>query len=181
MHGEYPNKVERMRHPACLLSGGMAQVETRYFGTMSYEEDSVFDFPSGLPAFRMERRFVPIELPEHSPLIFLQSLMQPALCFLAFPILVVDRDYRLAVTREDLVALELDPDRQPELGADVAVLALLSLRDEFSATANLMAPLVVNLKTRRALQAIRQDRVYSHQHPVNPQPANAGEAREQPC
>ncbi len=144
----------------------MAQVETEYFGTMSYREDSVFDFPAGLPAFLNEKRFVPIESPRHSPLLFLQSLARPSLCFLALPIQLVDTDYRLAVAREDLASLELVPDRQPELTKEVAVLVLLSLHDGLPATANLMAPIVVNLKTRRALQAIRQDAVYSHQHPV---------------
>src|SRR5579864_430622 len=122
----------------------MAQVETKYFGTMSYQEESVFEFPLGLPAFENENRFVPIELAQHAPLIFLQSLTQPALCFLAFPILVVDRDYRLSVAREDLEALDLATDRQPGLANEVAVLALVSLQYGFSATANLMAPIVVN-------------------------------------
>lgn len=134
---------------------------------MSYREDSVFEFPAGLPAFLNEKRFVPIESPQHSPLLFLQSMTRPSLCFLALPIQVVNRDYRLALAREDLVSLELVPDRQPQLGTEVAVLALLSLRDGVPPTANLMAPIVVNLKTRRALQAIRQDAVYSHQHPVS--------------
>jgi len=44
------------------------------------------------------------------------------------------------------------------------VLALVSLPDKLSASANLMAPVVLNLKTHRGLQAIREDRVYSHQH-----------------
>jgi flagellar assembly factor FliW len=144
----------------------MAQVETEYFGTVSYREESVFDFPTGLPAFINETHFVPIESPQHSPLLFLQSKAQPALCFLALPIQVVDPDYRLAVAREDLVSLDLAPDRQPGLESEVAVLVLLSLHDRLAATANLMAPIVVNLKTRRALQAIRQDSKYSHQHPV---------------
>jgi flagellar assembly factor FliW len=144
----------------------MAQCETEYFGTMSYREDSVFDFPAGIPAFTEEKRFVPIESQEHSPLLFLQSLGKPTLCFLALPIQVVDPDYCLAVSQDDLVTLELAPDRQPGLTSEVAVLALLSLHDGISATVNLMAPIVVNLKTRRALQAIRQDSVYSHQHPV---------------
>jgi flagellar assembly factor FliW len=144
----------------------MAQVETQYFGTVSYREESVFDFPDGLPAFINEKRFVPIESPQHSQLLFLQSMTQPALCFLALPIQVVAPDYRLAISREELISLDLSPDRQPELASEVAVLALLALHDGLSATANLMAPIVVNLKTRRALQAIRQDSVYSHQHPV---------------
>jgi flagellar assembly factor FliW len=145
----------------------MAQVETEYFGTMSYREDSVFEFPAGLPAFLAEKHFVPIESPQHAPLLFLQSITRPALCFLALPIQVVDPDYRLAVAREDLVSLALVPDRQPQLETEAAVLVLLSLRDGLPPTANLMAPIVVNLKTRRALQAIRQDAEYSHQHPVS--------------
>jgi len=163
------------RHVACSVPGGMPQVQTRYFGSMTYREESVFEFPAGLPGFIQEKRFVPIEVPQHSPLIFLQSLAQPTLCFLSFPILVVDPEYRLAVAREDLLALALNPDRQPQLGTEVAVLALLSFRDQLPATANLMAPVVVNLKTQRALQAIRQDQVYSHQHPVQPR------ASEQLC
>ena len=135
---------------------------------MAYREESVFEFPWGLPAFEREKRFVPIESPENAPLVFLQSLADPALCFLAFPILVVDRDYQLGIVPEDLAALELDTDRQPELGADVLVLALLSLHDGFSATANLMAPIVINLGTRRALQAIRCDSLYSHEYSVAP-------------
>jgi flagellar assembly factor FliW len=144
----------------------MFSVETKYFGILSCRDAAVFEFPQGLPAFEEEKRFVLIELVENAPLVFLQSLTQPALCFLAFPILVADREYQLAVSAEDLAALELDRGRHPELGTDVLVLALVSLRDGFSATANLMAPIVLNLKTRRGLQAIRQDSRYSHQHPI---------------
>jgi len=70
------------------------------------------------------------------------------------------------VSREDLEALDLDRGRQPTLGSEVVVLALVSLQDGFSATANLMAPIVLNLKTHCGLQAIRQDNLYSHQHPI---------------
>ena len=144
----------------------MLSVPTKYFGVLSCREEAVFEFPHGLPAFDTEKRFVLVELPENAPLVFLQSLTQPMLCFLAFPILVADRDYQMAVSAEDLATLELDRGRQPELGREVLVLALVSVQDRFSATANLMAPVVLNLKTRRGLQAIRQDRVYSHQHPI---------------
>ena len=146
----------------------MLSVQTKYFGILSCPEEEVFDFPRGLPAFEDEKRFVLIELPENAPLVFLQSLTQATLCFLAFPILVADRDYQLAVSAEDLVALDLDRGRQPELGREVLVLALVSLHGGFSVTANLMAPVVLNLETRRGLQAIRPDRLYSHQHPIQP-------------
>ena len=152
----------------------MLSADTKYFGKLTYTQESVYEFSSGLPAFENERQFVLIESAAHAPLVFLQSLARASLCFLALPILIVDRDYQLGIAPEDLAALGLDPERQPALGSEVLVLALISLHDKFSATANLMAPIVVNLKTRHGLQAIRQDAVYSHQHPV--QPAAAGEA-----
>ncbi len=94
----------------------MPLVETKYFGSMACGEESVFDFPAGLPCFEDHTQFVFIETPESAPLVFLQSLNLAELCFLALPILVVDRDYQLGVAPEDLAALELDPDRQPGLG-----------------------------------------------------------------
>jgi flagellar assembly factor FliW len=149
-----------------LLAVDMPQLETKYFGTLSYEEESVFDFPAGLPAFEQEKNFVFIETPEYAPLVFLQSLRQSALCFLALPVLAVDPAYRLSVSAEDGASLGLDRGREPAPGDGILALALVSLRDGFPPTANLMAPIVVNIQNRRALQGIRADRVYSYRHPV---------------
>src|SRR5579864_4605234 len=110
----------------------MPSVDTKYFGVLNYSEEAVFEFPHGLPAFEEEHGFVLIESPENAPLVFLQSLTQPALCFLAFPILVADREYRLNMSAEDLAALDLDRRQQPLLGSDVLVLTLVSLHDGLS-------------------------------------------------
>lgn len=144
----------------------MPSVETKYFGTLSYTEAAVFHFLQGLPAFEQEKSFVLIEQPEKAPLVFLQSLTRANLCFVAFPIRVVDENYELAIAPEDLEALELDVRRQPVVGDEVTVLALVSLHGKLQATANLMAPIVLNLRTRRGLQAIRRDARYSHAHPL---------------
>jgi flagellar assembly factor FliW len=146
-------------------------VETKYFGTLPYGDGSVFDFPQGLPAFEEEKSFVLIESPEGAPLVFLQSMARPNLCFVALPILVVDENYQLAIAPEDLEELSLDTQRQPVLGSEVTVLALVSMRDEHVATANLMAPIVLNVKIRQGLQAIRRDSRHSHKYPVASDPA----------
>jgi flagellar assembly factor FliW len=149
----------------------MPLLETKYFGTLTYTDESIFDFPQGLPAFEEEKGFVLIEAPESAPLVFLQSLARASLCFLALPILVVDQNYQLAIAPEDLEDLGLDTLRQPALGAEVMVLALVSLHDGSLASANLMAPIVLNVKTRRGRQAIRRDSHYSHERPIAPPPA----------
>lgn len=158
----------------------MPSVETKYFGTLPYAEGSVFHFPQGLPAFEREKSFVLIEQPDRAPLVFLQSLARASLCFVAFPIRVVSDKYELAIAPEDLEALGLDTRRQPALSDEVVVLALVSLHGKFQATANLMAPIVLNLKTRCGLQAIRRDTRYSHAHPLGGQP-DRGQTAEQAC
>jgi|SRR5205823_5606320 len=153
----------------------MLQLHTKYFGMVSCEPGDLFQFPSGLPAFEEEKSFVPIDLPGKEPLLFLQSVCRPDLCFLCFPILVVDAAYRLSVPAEDLQLLDLPTARQPRIGSEVLVLALLSLKENQSASANLMAPVVINLRNRRAVQAIRGDAAYSPEHPI------PGLAPEQTC
>jgi len=131
---------------------------------MPYSNGIVYEFPHGLPGFEEEKRFLLIEAPHGGPLVFLQSMRQASLCFVAFPIRILDESYELAVAPEDLEELGLDSTRQPDPGAEVMVLALLSLDGKAMPSANLMAPVVLNLKTRRGLQAIRRDSRYSHQY-----------------
>src|SRR5204863_8883919 len=128
----------------------MPTVDTKYFGAMPYQEESCFEFPWGLPAFEEEQRFLPLEMPGHKPLVFLQSTVNPDLCFITLPVLAADSKYALSVSGEDLQALGLAEDRQPAIGPEVLVLTLLSIREGAAATANLLAPVVVNLATRRA-------------------------------
>ncbi|MGH9665146.1 MAG: flagellar assembly protein FliW, partial [Bryobacteraceae bacterium] len=96
----------------------------------------------------------------------LQSLIRPELCFLTLPVEVLTPDYRLNAAAEDLTALELNTAAQPKIGEEVLCLAILSVTGNQPPTANLLAPVVVNLKNRRAVQAVRLDAAYSHQHPL---------------
>ncbi len=144
----------------------MPQLATANFGDIDYREESVLEFPEGLPAFEQERRFVAIEEQATSPVIFLQSLARADLAFITLPALLVEPGYRPALSAEDLQALGLAAERQPEQGAEVLCLAIITISEGRPPTANLMAPVVVNLRTRRALQAIQSEAGYSHQHPL---------------
>jgi flagellar assembly factor FliW len=143
-------------------------MQTKSFGTIAYEPDSELDFPCGLPGFDSRHRFVAVRFVESDPLIYLQSLEDPALCFVTMPVLSVDPRYRLKVSSEDLGQLGLPGTRQPKIGEDVLCLTVLAIR-ETGPTANLLAPIVINLKTRRAVQAIAPQSDYSHQHELTPQ------------
>ncbi len=142
----------------------MPQIVTKYFGTLDYAKEEVIRFPSGLPSFEEEDRFLIVGPPDRAPLLFLQSIRQPGLCFLALPILIIDHEYRLEMTLEDLELIELDTGRQPEIGPDVDCLAMLVVPEDGAPSANLLAPIVINRRNRVGTQAVRRDSVYSHAH-----------------
>src|SRR5947207_7460514 len=146
----------------------MPLMETKNFGTIAYGQDSELNFPCGLPGFDARKRFVAVRLQESDPLIYLQSLEDPALCFITMPILAVDPNYRLKVNREDLAHLGLPAARQPRIGEDVLCVTVVAMR-ESGPTANLLAPIVVNLRNRKAVQAVAPESGYSHQFVLMPE------------
>ena len=159
---------------ASWLLTPMPQALTRHFATMEYEEETVIGFPQGLPAFEQLTRFVLVEHPATSPLVFFQSLERADVCLPAVPVLAVDPNYELALTPDDLDDLGFAAQEPIPAGNAIGCFAIVSVPMEGPATANLLAPVVINLSARRAIQAVRLDTRYSHQHPILPVPAKEG-------
>ena len=139
----------------------MPHCETKYFGTIFYDEPSVLQFPAGLPGFESECRFLSLEQPAHQPLVFLQSLTTPALCFIALPAAAVEPSYELDIDETDLELIEAET----ATGKDLLKLVLVTI-SESSMTANLLAPIVINTGNLRAVQAVSPTQRYSHLHPL---------------
>ena len=140
----------------------MPIVETKYFGPMEIGELNWIGFPAGLPAFEQERQFVLIEPPGQSPLVFFQSVCTKNLCFLALPVRGILPDYEVFAAPDDVALLGLNG----ETSSILNVLALLTVTESGHVTANLLAPVLVNRAARQAVQAVRMDCRYSHQHVI---------------
>jgi flagellar assembly factor FliW len=148
----------------------MPVVDTKNFGRVEYEAEAALEFPRGLPGFEERRGFLPLHQPENDPLIFLQSLEDPELCFVTVPVHVVDPAYRLEAEAEDLASIGLPA--SPHIGEEAFCFAVLSIREE-GPTANLLAPLVVNPATRKCVQAVAASSGYSHRHPLSAEEATS--------
>jgi len=148
----------------------MPRIQTKYFGPLDCQPNLVFEFPSGLPGFEAERSFVFLERPDTDPILFLQSVSRPELCFLLLPVLVADTHYRLSLAPEDLAALKLPVDSQPQIGREVLCAAVVCAADESrrGPTVNLLAPIVVNLQEQIGIQAILSESGYPHRHALFP-------------
>lgn len=141
-------------------------VNTTQFGPLAVQESSEIDFAEGLPGFEQCRRFVPVQHANSPGLIFLQSLEQPRLCFIAVPVRTLWPDYELVLSAEDREQLGLDAAPAPVGGQDVAVLAIVSFVEGEEPTANLLAPVVIHVPKRRAVQAVRTDGRYQAREPL---------------
>jgi flagellar assembly factor FliW len=154
----------------------MSSLQTKNFGTLSYQPDSLVEFPAGLPSFETRRRYLPISLPSSEPIVFLQSEEDPDLCFVTLPVLAVDPKYRLLISDEDRALIGISPEDPVEPSPLVLCLAVVAIKEE-GPTANLLAPIVINMASRKGVQAIGPGSDYSWQHPLLP----AGEEAAAPA
>jgi flagellar assembly factor FliW len=145
-------EFERLAGPA-----GNAVIHSRWLGEIESDPRSELTFPAGIPGFENERSILPVEIPSQRPLVYLQSLIHPDICFAALPVFVIDPGFRLRLSDEERSLLQLPEDCDPVVGADVLCLALLmSWGDEVRV--NLNAPVVINLHNSRGVQSITTDR-----------------------
>jgi flagellar assembly factor FliW len=121
--------------------------------------DLVFD--DGLIGCPEWQRFV-LEPDAAGPAILeLRSLDEDGVALYVADPFTIQPEYEFEVGEEDSNALELtDP-------GDALVLVILTVRDESaSVTANMLGPLVINVRTGRGRQLVLAESGYSVRHPI---------------
>ena len=101
----------------------------------------------GMAGFPDAKRYALVEVPEASPLFLLRSLDEPGLEFVVVPPAVFFPDYAPEVDDASAARLALT-DAQ-----DALLLVVLTVNDA-GATANLLAPILINQRTRAAAQVV---------------------------
>ena len=145
----------------------MPRILTKFFGDRECDSESLYSFPCGLPGFEEQHSFLFLSMPGSEPLLFMQSMTTRSLCFVLLPILVIDPSYCLQLTPEDISLLQLPAGSSPRIGMDVLCAAMVCSEGGETPTANLMSPVVVNLRAKTGVQVIQCDRGYSHRHQLN--------------
>ena len=116
------------------------------FGEIVYTQDDVLSFPRGIPAFENNRSWVLVG-DEDNAVKWLQNIEDGAL---ALPVTTPDAvmpDYNARIPEDELELVgSMDP-------SDLALLIVVSIPEgaPWNMTANLRAPILLNLKTHRAV------------------------------
>lgn len=137
------------------------RVQTSRFGCVEITEQDVIDFPEGLLGFNDFRRFVLLDDPNDEIFAWLQSCEEPTL---AFPVLEPELfvgNYSFNLSKHDLESLQLKSNEGTRSFAIITI-----PEDPTQMTANLKAPLIINVKARLGRQSVMQENSLAIKEPI---------------
>lgn len=142
----------------------MRKVNTDRFGEIEIDEKRIIHFKDGIPAFENEHEFIILPYDEESPYYFMQSLNKPDLAFLLTIPEIFFPDYSAEIDDETVEELKIGDAEK------VLVYALITIPNGSVRymTANLLAPLVINLENMQAKQIVMDKSNYTTKHRLFP-------------
>ena len=133
------------------------KLTTTRFGEIEIQEDSVLNFPFGIPGFPDLKRFIVIDYKD--PIKWLHSVEDPDIAFIITVPFVLFPEYSFTIKDDVEEFLGIKE------ASDVVIFAILSVSDN-NLMANLKAPLVVNISNKKAVQILLEDDRYSFRVPL---------------
>ncbi len=135
---------------------------TAHFGEVEIDTDNILHFEQGLPGLDEDRRFALLSNEDSRPISWLQSLDRREIALPTIDPFVVCPDYSFDISPDDVDALDIKEIK------DVYVLCIMVIPSNPSAmTVNLSAPVIVNVRNKKARQIILDDRRYRMRVPVS--------------
>ena len=126
------------------------EISTTRFGNVAIDAEDILLFPNGLLGYEDNQHWVLLADSENPAVGWLQSISRPGLAMAVVSPRRFVPEYHLRVTHAELASLQLGSEDR------TYVLTLVS-NHEGSLTANLRAPIVINLQRRLGRQVITTD------------------------
>ena len=134
-------------------------IKTGRFGQLTIGSEEIIQIPQGIMGFPEYTEFCLVDPGDETLILWLQSVRNPDI---AFPVLepkIFKPEYSTRLSAAELRELKLENISQS------AVFSILTIPgDVMQMTANLKAPLVINLKDQIARQVVLQENEYTIKH-----------------
>ena len=140
------------------------KIMTRKFGEIEIDKKKILVMPEGLPGFPGFERFILLEDPKSAPFCWFQSIEEANLALVVMNPLSFKPDYQL-----DLQTLIAGRDWKDVKQEELLIFVVINIKEgdpKNKITANLMGPLICNLKNNEVVQIALCDSDYSHQYDV---------------
>jgi flagellar assembly factor FliW len=119
--------------------------------------------PVGMLGFPGKSRFILLDRKESKPFLWYQCVDDPSLAFVIMNPYLFNPDYSLNIQQ---VMKEMSWKNVNAEDLSVFVVVNIPHGAPERITANLMAPLILNIKKLEALQKVFHDSPYSHKYPI---------------
>lgn len=135
---------------------------TKSISGIQYSDADIFRFERGLPGFEHLHNFIISSQPEHAPFHWMHSLDQPGLRFVLVNPMSICPDYDPRLTKVHLNDIGI---RSQE---DILLYVIVTIdnKNPNSSTANLLGPVLINIREHRGNQVILDDARYSVRYPI---------------
>lgn len=140
----------------------MRTIQSSRFGEMTVDECLIFDFVGPIIGYNQHKHFALVDHKTDSPFKWLQSLDDENLAFAVTLCGYFDIDYKFELSDEDAEVLGAE-------GADdILAINIVTIPHECpqDATINLLAPIIINTKNKKAMQVILKDSKFAIRHPL---------------
>jgi len=137
------------------------EIMTRNFGKIEIAKSDIISFNSGLPGFENLEEFILLPLAEESPFIIMQSVEDPDIAFVTVEPGNLIQNYEFEISNKTEKNLKI------ESVSNLLILNIITLKDDFkNSTANLSAPIVINLEEKLGQQVILDDQRYQVRYKI---------------
>ena len=135
------------------------EIETRQFGNITIEEDKIITVPKGIPGFPGMDRYILLDHEAIRPFVSLQSVEDGTLAFYLMDPFLFKPDYKVDV---EPYIKEMKWEQGDRDKIFVYVILNVADNDPKKITANLIGPLLINIKKNQAVQMLLSDKDYTH-------------------
>jgi flagellar assembly factor FliW len=127
----------------------------RQFVAMPVKTENVFRFPAGIPAFEDVKEFVFLCKPDTQPFVFMQALPPAELVFVCIDPFLIYPGYAPRIGAADTRTLRLNSP------GDALLFNICTITpDARDITANMQAPIIINIRTCIGKQILCDDQDY---------------------
>ncbi|MFA7382000.1 MAG: flagellar assembly protein FliW [Desulfurivibrionaceae bacterium] len=154
--------IQAMATKTCPGKQGEITVSTSRFGQLSVNQKKIITMTSPFLGFPKAKRFFVKPHGEDSPFLWLQSLDDPKLAFVAMQASILIPQYQPEISglpREELQA-------SPEQPLEILLILTIPRENPEGMTANLMGPVAINADKRLAKQVLQDPTRYDACWPV---------------
>lgn len=141
-------------------------IESKYLGKIEIIEDNIISFPFGILGFSKSKEFAILDIGSNHHFKILQDVKNPNIAFLITNPWSFFKDYEMDIPDVELEKINIYQDMEKE----ILVYNIITLEHDFQkSTANLLAPVIINIRDKKGKQFILNDTEYTTKHRLFPE------------